>query len=244
MIFYPAIDLLDGQVVRLSKGNFASAKAYSDDPLTIANEFAEAGADWIHVVDLSGARDGALRQTHLVQQLAAIGLKIQAGGGIRSEMDISRMKDAGVQRVIIGSRAIETPDIMASWLETFGSDALVAALDLKIEAKQPILVTEGWTNTTGKHLGEVLAILMDAGLRHALVTDVGRDGLMAGPNTKLYAQLATRHPDIDWQASGGVGDTADLLALRTTGIAGVITGRALYENRFSVTEAVSCLQNG
>jgi phosphoribosylformimino-5-aminoimidazole carboxamide ribotide isomerase len=243
MIIYPAIDLLDGNVVRLSKGDFASAKVYSNDPLVIANEFAEAGADWLHVVDLSGARDGTPCQTHLVQQLAATGLKIQAGGGIRSEMDILRMKDAGVQRVIIGSRAIETPDIMTAWLEAFGPDALVAALDLKIEAEQPILVTEGWTNTTGKHLDDVLAILMGAGLRHALVTDVGRDGLMAGPNTKLYAQLASQHPALDWQASGGVGNIADLAALRATGIAGVITGRALYENKFSLAEAIACLQN-
>ncbi|MEE2526823.1 1-(5-phosphoribosyl)-5-[(5-phosphoribosylamino)methylideneamino] imidazole-4-carboxamide isomerase [Hyphobacterium sp. HN65] len=243
MILYPAIDLLDGDVVRLSRGDFATAKTYSMDPAAMATTFAGGGASWLHVVDLSGARDGTPRQSGLIGQLSLSGLRIQAGGGIRTGEDISRLLDAGVERAIIGSRAIEQPELVARWLAEFGPDRLVAALDLRLIDGKPDLVTDGWTKSSGKGLEDVLSVLVPAGLRHALVTDVGRDGLLSGPNTALYAQLKAGFPDIDWQASGGVSQLSDLAALKATGIAGAITGRALYENRFSLTEALACLQD-
>lgn len=242
MQLYPAIDLLDGRVVRLMHGRFNAVTAYGDDAVGVASAFREAGADWLHVVDLSGARDGAQRQSDLVARLCETGLRVQTGGGVRTGEDVERLLGLGVARVIVGSVAVTDPAQFAGWLDQFGGDRLTAALDVKLEDGLAIPLVKGWTEASKTTLADLLAGYDASGLKHVLTTDVGRDGALEGPSTALYAKLAADWPDIAWQASGGVSSLADLAALRDAGAAGAIVGRAIYENRFTVGEAIACLR--
>ncbi|MCF8878885.1 1-(5-phosphoribosyl)-5-[(5-phosphoribosylamino)methylideneamino]imidazole-4-carboxamide isomerase [Hyphobacterium sp. SN044] len=242
MQLYPAIDLLDGQIVRLTHGDFDAVTAYGDDPVKVAKAWRDEGADWLHVVDLSGARDGARRQTDTIAQLCGLGLKVQTGGGVRSADDVARLLDAGVSRVIVGSMAVIAPDRFSDWLDRIGGERLIAALDVRMNGDVAVPVVKGWTQASTTTLDALMAKYLDTPLKHVLTTDVGRDGALKGPSTALYARLAKDWPDIAWQASGGVSALADLTALRSSGAEGAIVGRALYENRFTVREAIACLR--
>ncbi len=242
MIIYPAIDLRGGRVVRLTEGKFDQEKCYGDDPLAVARGFKAAGAAWLHVVDLDGAKDPAQRQTALVEKLARdSGLRVQTGGGIRDEAQVSTLLQAGVQRVIIGSLAVRQPDLVRGWLQSFGPDALILAPDVRLDATGiPRIAAAGWQETTGVALDDLLQSYLPAGLIHILCTDISRDGMLTGPNSALYAQLVKRFPSLQIQASGGVASLDDLRGLQGTGVAGAIVGRALYEKRFTLQEALAC----
>ncbi|MEO1038197.1 MAG: 1-(5-phosphoribosyl)-5-[(5-phosphoribosylamino)methylideneamino]imidazole-4-carboxamide isomerase [Pseudomonadota bacterium] len=241
MIVYPAIDVLDGKVVRLAKGEFDAVTEYGDDPLAVAESFKAAGADWLHLVDLSGARDGARRQAELVGEIAATGLNVQTGGGVRSAADVSAILSAGAKRAVVGSLAIDEPSTVLTWLHDFGSEAMAAAFDVRVEGGVAFPVSAGWTARSSRTLAELLEEYRQAGLKHALVTDVSRDGMLEGPNTELYSNLVRARADIEWQASGGVASLADLAALKVVGASGVITGRALYEGRFTLEDALKAV---
>lgn len=243
MILYPAIDLLDGRVVRLHKGAFDAVTDYADDPVRVAEQFGEAGAVWVHIVDLSGARDGARRQGAMIRSLCQTGLRVQTGGGVRSAEDIEDLLAAGVERVIIGSLAVTDTDRVAGWLQNYGGDRITLALDVRQIGGQYRPALKGWTDTADTTLDDVIAAYEGSGLAHALVTDIGRDGDLSGPNIALYKRLATDYPHIDWQASGGVSSLDDLRAARAAGAAGAITGKALYEGCFTVGEAIACLRD-
>lgn len=242
MIIYPAIDLRGGRVVRLTEGRFDQEKSYGDDPLAVAQEFAAAGATWLHVVDLDGARDPTRRQIPLVEKISrASGLKVQTGGGIREIAQIETLLAAGVQRVIVGSLAVKEPARVQAWLARFGAEEIVLAPDVRFDAAgTPRIAAAGWQETTGVALDDFLAGYLPAGLRHVLCTDINRDGKLTGPNTALYARLVRRFPTLQIQASGGVASLADLPDLRAAGVAGAIVGRALYEKKFTLQEALAC----
>ena len=242
MIIYPAIDLRGGRVVRLTEGKFDQEKSYGDDPLAVAKGFRAAGATWLHVVDLDGAKDPAKRQTPLVEKLAReSGLRVQTGGGIRDEAQVSALLAAGVQRVIIGSLAVRSPDLVLSWLLSFGPEKIILSPDVRIDpAGIPRIAAAGWQETTGVALNDFLTGYLAVGLKHILCTDISRDGKLTGPNSALYAQLVKRFPSLQIQASGGVSSLGDLRVLKTTGSAGTIVGRALYENKFTLQEALAC----
>ena len=242
MIIYPAIDLRGGRVVRLTEGNFNQEKTYGADPLAVARDFAAAGATWLHVVDLDGAKDPTTRQTVLVQQLAReSGLKVQAGGGIREAAQVEALFGAGAQRVILGSLAVKDPARVREWLGRFGGERIMLAPDIRLDpAGTPHLSAAGWQETTGVVLDEFLTRYLSAGLVHILCTDISRDGKLTGPNTALYAHLVNKFPMLQVQASGGVSSLDDLRALRATGSAGAIVGRALYEKKFTLPEALAC----
>lgn len=242
MQLYPAIDLLDGRVVRLRHGAFDAVTDYGDDPESIAARWRDEGADWLHVVDLSGARDGAQRQTATLKAIAAMGVRVQSGGGVRAAEDLERLYDAGVSRAVIGSLAVTDPARLIDWLGIFGPERIAAAFDVRIVDGVPRPATAGWTQTSASTLNDVLAAYRGSGLVHALATDIGRDGDLSGPSMALYRDLVAAWPGIAWQASGGVASTADLQALHTAGLSGAIIGKALFESRFSVGEAVSCLR--
>lgn len=242
MIIYPAIDLRGGRVVRLTEGRFDQEKSYGDDPVAVARDFAAAGAAWLHVVDLDGAKDPARRQTPLVERLAReSGLRVQTGGGIRDEAQIAALLAAGVQRVIVGSLAVREPDRVRGWLGRFGPERIILSPDVRLDAAGiPRVAAAGWQESTGVALDDLLAGFLPAGLVHILCTDISRDGRLSGPNTALYAGLARRFPALQIQASGGVSSLDDLRALRVTGAAGAIVGRALYERKFTLKEALAC----
>lgn len=242
MIIYPAIDLRGGRVVRLTEGRFDQEKSYGNDPLAVAKDFAASGASWLHVVDLDGAKDPARRQTALVEKLARdSGLRVQTGGGIRDDSQIAALLAAGAQRIIVGSVAVKRPALVRDWLRRFGPEKIILSPDVRLDAGGvPRVAAAGWQESTGVALDDFLNSFLAAGLVHILCTDIGRDGKMTGPNTGLYAQLAKNFPSLQIQASGGVSSLDDLRTLQTTGAAGVIVGRALYEKKFTLREALAC----
>ncbi|MBI2813798.1 MAG: 1-(5-phosphoribosyl)-5-[(5-phosphoribosylamino)methylideneamino]imidazole-4-carboxamide isomerase [Opitutae bacterium] len=242
MLIYPAIDLRGGRVVRLTEGKFDQEKSYGDDPVATAKDFAAAGATWLHVVDLDGAKDPAKRQTALVEQLARdSGLRMQTGGGIRAESQIASLLAAGAQRVIVGSLAARQPELVRGWLKKSGPEKIVLAPDVRLDdAGIPRVAAAGWQESTGVALDDFLNSFLTAGLAHILCTDISRDGKLTGPNTALYADLARKFPALQIQASGGVASLDDLRALKSAGSAGVIVGRALYEKKFTLQEALAC----
>ena len=240
MILYPAIDLLDGRVVRLHKGDFAAVTDSGDDPVAVATSYGEMGAEWVHVVDLSGARDGQRRQSRVIQQVCETGLRVQTGGGVRQSEDIESLLAHGVDRVVVGSLAVTEPERVKAWLKRYGPERIALALDVKRLGGQYRPALKGWTDLVETTLDDVIKAYAGSGLKHALVTDIGRDGDLSGPNLPLYRRLVEQYPDVDWQASGGVSSLEDLVSLRLAGVAGAITGKALFEGRFSLAEALAC----
>jgi len=242
MIIYPAIDLRGSRVVRLTEGKFDQEKSYGDDPLAVAQDFAAAGATWLHVVDLDGAKDPTKRQTALVETITrGSGLRVQTGGGIRHESQVSALLAAGAQRVIVGSLAAKQPDLVCGWLKQFGPERIILSPDIRLDdAGTPGVAAAGWQESTGVALNDFLNGFLAAGLVHILCTDISRDGKLTGPNIVLYAQLVKKFPSLQIQASGGVAWLDDLRDLKPTGAAGAIVGRALYEKRFTLKEALAC----
>lgn len=240
MILYPAIDLMDGVVVRLNKGRFDQATRYDSDPRATLARFEAAGADWVHVVDLDGARTGRPQQHDIIAALAKdTPLKIQAAGGVRRKEDVARLMDAGAARVIVGSMCVKEPQRVAEWLEEYGPEAIAAALDIRLDSDNaPIVSLDGWTQDSGVDLWFALKAFPKGLLKHCLVTDVNRDGAMKGPNLGLIQEFVEERPDLELQASGGVRDLADIEALRDLGAAGAVVGKALYENRVDLPEAL------
>ncbi|XTO83794.1 1-(5-phosphoribosyl)-5-[(5-phosphoribosylamino)methylideneamino]imidazole-4-carboxamide isomerase [Campylobacter coli] len=238
----PALDLIDGQVVRLVKGDYEQKKVYKYDPLEKFREYENAGATWLHLVDLSGAKDPNKRQLALIEKLTnEVSVNLQVGGGIRTKEEIQALLDCGVKRVVIGSLAITNPTLCVEILQHFGSEAIVLALDTILKEDYMIAIN-AWQDTSDKRLLEVLEFYNIKGLKHILCTDISRDGTMQGSNVELYALIHKNFPKIHTQASGGVASLEDLKKLK--GIcSGVIVGKALLDGVFSVEEGIKCLQN-
>lgn len=239
---YPAIDVRGGRVVRLAQGDYARETAYPDDPETLARQYAEAGAGWLHLVDLDAARTGGWQLAGLVARIRAhTALRLQAGGGIRNEHDVRAMLTAGVDRVVVGSLAVLEPERVVDWLDRFGGGRLVVALDTR-QSDDGVwqLSAHGWTTPAPHTLPQLAARFADAGLRHLLCTDIARDGMLAGPNLSLYRALRETAPGICIQASGGARDIGDVAAARDAGCGGIVLGRALLEGRMGLREALAC----
>jgi phosphoribosylformimino-5-aminoimidazole carboxamide ribotide isomerase len=239
MILYPAIDLRGGAAVRLMHGRFDQVTIYDAAPSERLAAFVSAGASWIHVVDLDGAEHGRAMQHRLIGQLAtSTGASIQSGGGVRTEDDVQALIDAGISRVVVGSLAVTAPATVNAWLARFGPERLTLAIDVRADGDRYIPALKGWTETAGIDLWTALDAYPPGVARHLLVTDVGRDGALTGPNLALLAEITQRRPDLAVQASGGVATLDDLRAARAVGCAGAIVGRAIYENRFTVAQAL------
>jgi phosphoribosylformimino-5-aminoimidazole carboxamide ribotide isomerase len=237
----PAIDLRAGRVVRLAQGDYARETRYAPEALELAQAYARAGATRLHVVDLDGARSGALENLRVIEAIAGGGLRLQAGGGVRGAADVERLFDAGVERVVVGSVAVREPDTVAGWLARFGAERICIALDTRADASgRWTLPVRGWTESSQASLDELAPRFAAAGARHLLCTDIARDGMLSGPNLALYAHLRMLVPDVAVQASGGVRDANDLLALRGGGAAAAVLGRSLLEGRLTLEEALRC----
>jgi len=237
---YPAIDIREGRVVRLAQGDYAAETRYSDTPLKQIETYANAGAQWLHLVDLDAARAGGYTLAPLLTQIRAqTTLNIQTGGGVRSRDDVAKILDAGANRVVIGSLAVREPEMVEEWLTEFGPEHLTIALDTRQDNnghwRLPI---HGWTETSEIALLTLATRYADAGMRHLLCTDISRDGMLSGPNIELYTHLAALIPEVCVQASGGVRALADIPAARTAHCAGIVLGRALLEGRFTLQEAL------
>ena len=243
---YPAIDLRAGRAVRLLRGDYAAETVYSDDPVAVARGFEAAGARWIHVVDLDAARSGEAGNLEYVAAIArSVRCGVETGGGVRSAEAAERLIDAGVARVVIGTAAVERPEFVTELATRYPGRVAVG-----LDARGRRVAVKGWTETTGADLVELARRFEGEGVAALIVTEIGRDGTMAGPDLDQLAAVleATR---VDVIASGGVGtldDVAALAGLRAgpglhggRSLAGIIVGRALYEGRFTVEEALACL---
>ncbi|NPE61023.1 1-(5-phosphoribosyl)-5-[(5-phosphoribosylamino)methylideneamino]imidazole-4-carboxamide isomerase [Dickeya dadantii] len=242
----PALDLIDGQVVRLHQGDYGQQRQYGSDPLPRLQDYQQQGASVLHLVDLTGAKDPSARQIPLLKTLlAGVSVPVQVGGGIRTEQDVEALLAAGASRVVIGSTAVKQPALVQQWFTRYGADALVLALDVRIDADGvKNIAISGWQENSGITLEDTVERYLPFGLKHVLCTDISRDGTLQGSNVELYREISARYPQVAFQASGGIGSLADIAALRGSGVQGVIVGRALLEGKFNVTEAISCWQNG
>jgi phosphoribosylformimino-5-aminoimidazole carboxamide ribotide isomerase len=241
----PAIDLIDGSVVRLYQGDYEQKTKYEFDPVDVVNDYADQGATWLHIVDLTGAKDTSQRQLTLIKSMVDTKrMQFQAGGGIRSEEEVAQLLDIGVSRVVIGSLAVKQPELVKSWVTKYGAEHIVLALDINIsENGEKLIATHGWQENSGVALEDLLNDFASVGATHVLCTDISRDGTLQGANVELYEEMSARFPNVSWQASGGIGSLNDISALKPTNVGGVILGRALLEGKFTVKEAIACWQN-
>ena len=241
MILYPALDLRSGAVVRLAQGDYARETRYASDPLVLAKGYRDAGAEWLHVVDLDSAKDASQANLPILNALAKhTGLKLQTGGGVRSADDVAARLGAGATRVVVGSTAIKSPELVGQWLQRFGSEALCLALDCRSQQGSYQIQISGWQEASGAELFERLRYFAQAGFRHALVTDIACDGMLSGPNVDMYQRIVVEVPGIQVQASGGIAELSDLRALQAAGAPGAIIGKALLEGRFTLQQAHAC----
>ena len=241
MILYPALDLLDGRAVRLTRGDYARVRVYSENPAGVLAGFRAAGAACGHLVDLNGARDPSSRQQSIIEPLLKnSGLRVQVGGGVRSRVDAAQLLDWGADRVVLGSAAVSDPALVVSLLSEFGPARLTLAVDVTIGpdgvARAAI---KGWKEATDARLEDLIARFRVKGLARVLCTDISRDGAATGPNTELYRALSKAFPGLEVQASGGVRDRNDLTALKDAGAHSAIVGTALYEKTLDLQEALS-----
>ncbi|MEX0445324.1 1-(5-phosphoribosyl)-5-[(5-phosphoribosylamino)methylideneamino]imidazole-4-carboxamide isomerase [Xenorhabdus sp. SGI246] len=241
----PALDLIDGNVVRLHQGDYDQRRDYGNSPLSRLQEYEQAGAKLLHLVDLTGAKNPAKRQITLLRKLlAGISIPVQVGGGIRSENDVKALFEAGASRVVIGSTAVTQPELVKQWFQDYGAETIVLALDIRINtegAKQ--IAISGWQENSKATLEQIVEQYLPVGLKHVLCTDISRDGTLNGSNISLYQEISQCYPQIAFQASGGIGSLADISPLPASGVAGVIVGRALLEGKFTLREAIQCWQN-
>jgi phosphoribosylformimino-5-aminoimidazole carboxamide ribotide isomerase len=238
MRLIPAIDLRAGHCVRLLRGDFANETRYGAEPQSLLAKYRGWGADWLHVVDLDGAKDGSLGNRALIAQLAAQhAVKLQVGGGLRDLAAVTQMLDLGAARVVIGSAAITQAEQVRAWLEHVGAERMTLAFDVRLDdGGVPRVATHGWQQQSDLTLWSALQGFSGTALMHVLCTDVARDGALTGPNVELYREAARRHPQIQWQASGGIRDARDLHSLAAAGAAAAISGKALLDELIPIEE--------
>lgn len=233
MKIFPAIDLIDGQAVRLKKGDYAQKTVYSDRPADVALQFRDAGAEFLHLVDLNGAKSGETPNFSTVRDIVrASGLKAEIGGGIRSEETVKRYLDAGVLRVILGTAAVQDPEFLQDMVAKYG-DAVAVGVDMK----DGFVAVKGWTELSEKTCEQFCGELEAIGVRTVICTDVSKDGMLGGANVELYRALSKRFA-MDFIASGGVSTMADVTALRDMGLYGAIIGKAYYEGAIDLAAAI------
>lgn len=234
MKLFPAIDLIGGCAVRLVKGDYAQKTVYSSDPAAVAASFREAGAEYLHVVDLEGARDGGTPNLETIKTIVrAGGLRVETGGGIRSEDVIRRYLDAGVFRVILGTAAVKDPEFLARMVETYGGRIAVG-----VDIRDGKAAVRGWTEVSSESCFSLCERLEKTGVQTVICTDISKDGLMSGTNLELYREMASRF-SFDLVASGGVTTVDDIRRLREIGVYGAILGKALYEGKIGLKEALA-----
>lgn len=238
MIIYPAIDLRGGKVVRLREGDPARQTIFSDDPVSTATQWIEDGAQWIHMVNLDGAFAQANDNGLILERIATFSAKVQFGGGLRSVDDIARAFNAGANRVVIGTAAVQKPELLAEAVSKWGADAVCVALD----AKDGKIATHGWQQTVDLTPIGVGKEMASVGVKHALYTDVSRDGGLSGVNLTETVSLA-RETGLQVIASGGISSLDEIRAIARTGIiAGAVIGMALYEKRFTLKQALAAAE--
>jgi len=236
----PAIDIIGGRCVRLTKGDYAQTKVYDASPVDMAKAYADAGVRRIHLVDLDGAKVSNTVNLKTLESIASsVEIDIEWGGGIADAAGLGRVFDAGADHAIVGSVAALHQDLFEEWLRQFGAERMVLGADVKGSQ----VAVKGWLETTPLTIDDMLARFMPAGLNQAIVTDIGRDGMLQGPNSALYVALQAKYPSVDFTVSGGISCMDDIRALNEAGLRKVIVGKAIYENRITMEEIRLWSQN-
>ena len=229
----PAIDIINGQCVRLSQGDYDKQTTYASTPVEMARLYADAGVRRIHLVDLDGAKAGHPCNLPTLREIATLGsLDIEWGGGIKSREDLEQVLAAGAGHAIIGSLAVKEPQLMEEWLTEFGGDKIILGADLR----NGKVAVSGWLEDSSLSIESLLDRFIPFGLKEAIVTDISKDGMLQGPSTPLYTDLAQRYPGITFTVSGGISSMADIDSLNALGLPRVIVGKAIYENRISLSD--------
>ncbi|MBW0433244.1 1-(5-phosphoribosyl)-5-[(5-phosphoribosylamino)methylideneamino]imidazole-4-carboxamide isomerase [Leptospira yasudae] len=241
MIIIPAIDLLDNCAVRLFKGNYEEKKIYSSEPWKLAEGFAKNGATLLHLVDLNGARNQlGINELSILKIRETTSLKVQLGGGIRDKEKLAYYNKIGIDRFILGTAAVTDPDLLKYALDQYGKDRVVVAVD----ARDGIVKIAGWEKDSGVHYRDLMERLAKAGIEHVVFTDIAQDGTLAGPNLEAYREILNSYP-FQVIASGGISSLKDLMDLSSLDtkipLFGVITGKALYEGKLDLAEAISSI---
>jgi phosphoribosylformimino-5-aminoimidazole carboxamide ribotide isomerase len=238
MLIIPAIDLQQGQCVRLQQGQFDKVSVYTSSPQQLTKNYTTQGMTHLHVVDLDGAKAGTMQQLDLIQSLCNPKITIQAGGGIRSMECATRCINAGIMHLVLGSIAVSNPTLTLQIIERVGAKRIVLALDVHMVQGTPKPAINGWQTPTSTTAWDLIAYYQNAGVARVLCTDIACDGMMNGPNFTLYKEAVLRFPTIAWQASGGIRHIQDIRLLDKIGIAGVILGRMLYESEFNLSAGI------
>ena len=235
----PAIDIIGGKCTRLSQGDYATQKNYGGDPAEWARAFADCGVKRLHLVDLEGAKASAPKNLRTLEEIASLGLlTLEWGGGIKDDEALVSVFSAGADDAIIGSIAARDPERMLRWLAAYGSRIILGA-----DVRDGKVAVSGWLEDSGIGLDELIEKFLPAGLKRAIVTDISRDGMLQGPNFDLYRDLQNRFPDLKTIVSGGVSSLGDVRIADELGLPGIIVGKAIYENRITLNDLATCLQN-
>jgi phosphoribosylformimino-5-aminoimidazole carboxamide ribotide isomerase len=227
MNIIPAIDIINGKCVRLTKGDYAQQKIYNESPVEVAKHFADAGLQRLHIVDLDGAKAGAIMNLAVLENIAAaVKMIIDFGGGVNKIADVECILNAGASMVTIGSLAVKQPAVLEEWLMEFGADHFLIGADVLDEK----IKISGWLEDGGINIFDFVGNLISLGVRNIFCTDITKDGMMQGPSIDLYKKILTQHPEINLIASGGVSNIEDVIQLKQIGCSGAIIGKAIYEN--------------
>jgi phosphoribosylformimino-5-aminoimidazole carboxamide ribotide isomerase len=233
MRIIPAIDIIDGKCVRLTQGDYGLKKIYNENPLEVALSFEAAGLKFLHLVDLDGAKAGKVTNWKVIDELVSkTNLKIDFGGGIKTEQEVKDLFDSGICQVNLGSIAVKNQKMVEGWLSKFGSHKIILSADVKNE----MIAISGWTENAPSNIEDFLLDYVKKGIQYVTCTDISTDGMLAGPNIVLYKKLVTLFPSLKIIASGGVSSLQDLNELRRVNVEGVIVGKAIYEGRISLEE--------
>jgi phosphoribosylformimino-5-aminoimidazole carboxamide ribotide isomerase len=233
MQLIPAIDIINGKCVRLTQGDYDSVKVYNENPLEVAKQFEDAGLTRIHLVDLDGAKAGAVRNWKVLEGIASrTGLSIDFGGGIKTEKDVSIVLDSGAKWATIGSIAVKDEELFVEWIDKFGESSFILGADVKDEK----IAVGGWLETTDIWIYDFIRKYLKYGIRQVFCTDVKKDGLLQGPSVTLYKNILSEFPSLFFIASGGVSSLKDLEDLAEVGCNAAIVGKAIYENRISLKD--------
>lgn len=232
MKIIPAIDIIDGRCVRLTQGDYKQIKTYSDDPLSIAKQFEDAGLKFLHLVDLDGAKNNRIINQKVLYDIASqTNLEVDFGGGIKSENDLKTALESGAKKVTVGSLAAKNPEIFVDFLERYGSDTIILGADCRFGK----IATNGWIDQSDTEVSDFISSFSNAGLRQVICTEISKDGMLEGPAVALYQKIIGKH-DIELIASGGISSMEDIDAVKAVGCSGVIIGKAIYEGKISLKQ--------
>ena len=233
MKIIPAIDIINGKCVRLTKGDYSQQKTYNEHPLEVARQFEDAGLSYLHLVDLDGAKNGKITNYKVLETLASkTTLQIDFGGGLKTDADLKIAFESGARQVTGGSIAVKNPELFENWITQYGGEKIILGSDV-IDGK---IATNAWQSSSEKNVLEFIADYLSKGILYTICTDVSKDGMLQGPSTELYRSILEHTPEIKLIASGGIATLSDVITMQEIGCEGVIIGKAIYENKISLKE--------